>query len=99
MEKPGLYVVSTEVTNEGMKYTDAFYVATKFCIIQRDAEQSLLRVSAEVRYVKSVNGIARGNDELNDRPIDREKSFTVSVAFIDKNANASIETSIMNYSE
>lgn len=61
MEKPGLlYVVSAEVFNEGMKYTDAFYVATRFCLFQHDAKRSHLRISAEVKYIKSVNGIARG---------------------------------------
>lgn len=60
MEKPKLiYVLSSEVYNEGMKYTDAFYVATKFCMTQRDAEHSSLRATAEVRYTKSVNGFIR----------------------------------------
>jgi hypothetical protein len=55
-----MYVISTEVNNEGMKYTDAFYVATRFCMVQRDAGHSSLRISAEIRYIKNVNGIARG---------------------------------------
>jgi hypothetical protein len=55
-------VVSTEVHNEGMKYTDAFFVATRFCMVQRDAEHTALRISAEIKYVKSVNGIARGRN-------------------------------------
>jgi len=42
-----------------MKYTDAFFVATRFCMFQRSAKDSSLRVSAEVRYVKSVNAIAK----------------------------------------
>jgi hypothetical protein len=54
-----MYVVSTEVANEGMKYTDSFIVATRFCMFQRDAKHSSLRVTAEVRYVKTVNGIAK----------------------------------------
>ena len=62
-----MYVVSSEVFNEGMKYTDAFYVATRFCIWQRDVKQSSLRISAEVRYVKNVNGIAKGKTDLSDR--------------------------------
>ncbi len=52
-------MINTEVFNEGMKYTDAFFVATRFCMFQRDAKKSSLRITAEVRYVKSVNGIAR----------------------------------------
>jgi hypothetical protein len=42
-----------------MKYTDAFYVATRFCMTQRDAEHSSLRVTAEIRYIKNVNSIAK----------------------------------------
>jgi hypothetical protein len=60
MEHPqSIYVVSTEVRNEGAKYTDAFYVATRFCLIQRDAEHSALRISAEIRYIKPVNSLIK----------------------------------------
>lgn len=59
-----MYVVNSEVFNEGMKYTDAFYVATRFCIWQRDNKKSALRISAEVRYVKNVNAIAKGKIDL-----------------------------------
>lgn len=59
-----MHVVNTEVFNEGMKYTDAFYVATRFCMWQRDAKHSFIRISAEVRYVKSVNGIAKGKRQI-----------------------------------
>jgi hypothetical protein len=55
-----MYAVNTEVYNEGMRYTDAFYVATRFCMFQQDAQHSSLRISAEVRYVKNVNAIAKG---------------------------------------
>ena len=30
-----------------------------FCMFQRDKNSSFLRVTGEVRYVKSVNGIAK----------------------------------------
>jgi hypothetical protein len=60
VEKPHLiYVLSSEVYNEGMKYTDAFYVATRFCMTQRDAEHSSLKVTAEIKYIKNVNGIVK----------------------------------------
>lgn len=60
MEKSKLiYVLSSEVYNEGMKYTDAFYVATKFCMTQRDAGHSFLHATAEVRYTKNVNSFIR----------------------------------------
>lgn len=42
-----------------MKYTDAFYVATKFCMIQKDAENCSLKVTAEIKYVKNVNGLIK----------------------------------------
>lgn len=55
-----MYVVKTEVYNEGVKYTDAFFVATKYCMFQRDAKTCGLRVSAEIKYIKSINGIIKG---------------------------------------
>jgi hypothetical protein len=42
-----------------MKYTDAFYVATRFCMTQRDAEHCSLRVTAEVKYIKNVNSFIK----------------------------------------
>ncbi|CAF3574836.1 unnamed protein product [Adineta steineri] len=66
VDKPHLmYVLSTEVYNEGMKYTDAFYVATKFCMVQCDSEHSSLRVTAEIRYIKSVYGFIKTFIEKN----------------------------------
>ena len=44
-----------------MRYTDTFCVATRFCMVQRDAEHSSLRISAEPQYIKNVNSFARGN--------------------------------------
>ena len=60
VEKPrSLYVVNSDVYNEGMKYTDTFFVATRFCMFQRDAKHSFFRVTAEVKYVKNVNAIIK----------------------------------------
>ena len=42
-----------------MKYTDTFYVATRFCMTQRDAEHCSLLATAEVRYIKSVNSFIK----------------------------------------
>ncbi|CAF4735712.1 unnamed protein product, partial [Rotaria sp. Silwood2] len=62
VEKPHLmYIINTEIYNEGMKYTDAFYVATRFCLVQYDAQHSSLRVTAETRYIKNVNGFIKSN--------------------------------------
>ncbi|CAF1068996.1 unnamed protein product [Rotaria sordida] len=66
VEKPHLmYIVNTEVYNEGMKYTDAFYVATRFCAVKNDSEHSSLRITAEIKYIKSVNGFVRTFVEKN----------------------------------
>lgn len=54
-----MYILNTAVYNEGMKYTDAFYVATRFCMIQCDAEHSSLRITAETRYIKNINSFAK----------------------------------------
>ncbi|CAF3313388.1 unnamed protein product [Rotaria socialis] len=59
------YVVRADVYNEGMKYTDAFFVATQFCLFQSDAEHCALRVTAQVKYIKNVNAIARAFIEKN----------------------------------
>jgi hypothetical protein len=70
-----------------MKYTDAFYVATRFCMTQRDAEHCSLLATAEVRYVKNVNSIVKSKENV---------FFNITqlfffVAFIEKNAYSSIE--------
>ncbi|CAF1135138.1 unnamed protein product [Rotaria sp. Silwood1] len=60
VEKPHLmYILNTEVYNEGIRYTDTFYVATRFCMIQYDAEHSSLRITAEMRYIKHINGFIK----------------------------------------
>ncbi|CAF2519216.1 unnamed protein product [Rotaria sp. Silwood2] len=66
VEKPHfMYILNTEVYNEGMRYTDTFYVATRFCMVQYDADHSSLRVTAEIRYIKNVNGFIRTFIEKN----------------------------------
>jgi len=54
-----MYVIRTEIYNEGVKYTDAFFVATQYCLFQLDAEHSSLRMSTELKYIKNVNGIIK----------------------------------------
>lgn len=48
------YIIDTEVRNEGIKYADSFYVATRYCLIQIGPNKSHLKVTSEVRYVKSL---------------------------------------------
>lgn len=59
-EKTGsIYILYSEVYNEGIKYADTFYVATQFCMIQKDPEHSSLRTTAEIRYIKNVNSLIK----------------------------------------
>ncbi|CAF0794972.1 unnamed protein product [Adineta steineri] len=60
-----VYVINTDVYNEGVKYTDSFYVASRYCMYQRDAKHSSLRISAEIKYIKSVNGFIKSFIEKN----------------------------------
>ena len=90
-----MYVVNTEVFNEGMKYTDAFYVATRFCMFQRNAKHSSLRVTAEVKYVKNVNAIAKGKPIFDMIWLD----MSIVSAFIEKNCNSNIEDGVNNQSK
>jgi hypothetical protein len=48
------YIIDTEVRNEGIKYADAFFVASRYCLIQIGPNKSHLKVTCEVRYVKSL---------------------------------------------
>ena len=48
------YIIDTEVRNEGIKYADAFFVASRYCLVQTGANRSHLKVTCEVRYVKSL---------------------------------------------
>ena len=92
VERPrSIYVLSSEVYNEGMKYTDTFYVATKFCMTQRDARHSSLRATAEVRYTKNVNSFIKSKSNVCVYSFD---DCFLLVAFIEKNAYASIEEGV-----
>lgn len=88
-----VYVVRSEVSNEGMKYTDTFVVVTQFCVFQCDPEHTSLRATAEIKYVKSVNAIAKGKTAMS-------KFFIIILinllAFIEKNAYGSIEGGVQN---
>ncbi|CAM4917426.1 unnamed protein product [Rotaria socialis] len=65
-EKPhSVYVVTTEAYSEGMKYADTFYILTRFCMVQKDAEHSSLLISAEPKFIKYVNVFIRAIIEKN----------------------------------
>ena len=53
------YVVNAEVRNEGIKYADSFYVATRYCLVQVGGDRTHLRVTCEVKYVKTVMGMIK----------------------------------------
>jgi hypothetical protein len=53
------YVIDTEVRNEGIKYADSFFVASRYCLIQIAPNKSHLKVTCEVRYVKSLMAIIK----------------------------------------
>jgi len=59
------YIVDTEVRNEGIKYADAFYVASRYCLIQTGRNKSHLKLTCEVKYVKSLMAIIKSFIEKN----------------------------------
>jgi hypothetical protein len=53
------YIADTEIRNEGVTYADSFYIATRYCLVQVDRVHSSLKVTSEVKYVKSIMGVAK----------------------------------------
>lgn len=63
---PGkLYVIQTEVNNEGIPYGDSFYIANRYCMTRTSNMSSRLRVSSEVTYQKSVWGFVKNMIDKN----------------------------------
>ena len=79
-----------------MKYTDAFYVATQFCLLQRDTEHCGLKISAEIRYLKQVNGFIKCKCV---RFFIVLSILGVFSAFIEKNAHSSIDNGVKDQSK
>ncbi|XP_021349375.1 GRAM domain-containing protein 1B-like isoform X3 [Mizuhopecten yessoensis] len=66
LSKPGsLYVVDTECSMAGIPYADAFVVVNRFCISHVTRHKSRLRITTEIRYKKSVWGLAKSMIEKN----------------------------------
>lgn len=66
LSKPGsLYVVDTECSMAGIPYADAFLVVNRFCISRVTHQKSRLRITTEMRYKKSVWGLAKSMIEKN----------------------------------
>lgn len=63
---PGkIYMVHAEVNNEGIPYGDSFSITSRYCITRASVTTSRLRVTAEVKYHKSVWGFVRNMIEKN----------------------------------
>ncbi|CAF1235827.1 unnamed protein product [Rotaria magnacalcarata] len=59
------FVIETEVSNEGVKFSDTFCLLIRFCIVQTSPTTTHLLVTARIHYVKSVNGIIKQFIERN----------------------------------
>ena len=95
VEKPHvMFVVSAEVFNEGIKYADTFLAATQFCLLQRDADHSSLRLTAEIKFIKPVNGIIKCKRATEILLL--QSTISHRLAFIEKNAYTSIEAGVNN---
>ncbi|CAF0821961.1 unnamed protein product [Rotaria sp. Silwood1] len=65
-KEPGShYIVETEVFNEGVKYSDTFSLAIRYCIVQTSVTTTHLRVTAHVRFCKSLMGFIKQIIERN----------------------------------
>lgn len=53
------YVLETEVCNDGVKYSDTFSLFIRYCLVQISPTTTNLRVTAQVRFCKPVNGIIK----------------------------------------
>lgn len=63
------YILDTEVRNEGIKYADAFFVASRYCLVQTGPHRSHLKLTCEVKYVKSLMAIIK----CKHSPVDRSQ--------------------------
>ncbi|CAF4989167.1 unnamed protein product, partial [Rotaria sp. Silwood1] len=80
------YIVDTEVRNEGIKYADAFFVASRYCLVQTGPNKSHLKVTCEVRYLKSLMIIIKSFIEKNAMAA-LQDSYTDLIKRIDINCS------------
>ena len=91
------YIIDTEVRNEGIKYADTFFVASRYCLVQIGPNKSHLKVTCEVRYVKSVMMIIKCTTCIF---LSMESSIDfIFLAFIEKNAMAALQDSFTDLSK
>ena len=52
-------IVETEIRNEGVPYADSFCLLSRFCLIQTGPTTCHLKITAEVKFVKSIIGFMK----------------------------------------
>jgi len=52
-------MLETDVYNEGVKFSDTFSLILRYCLVQTSVTTTHLRVTANIIYNKSVNGIIK----------------------------------------
>merc|ERR1719312_270770 len=63
---PGhIYNVDVETTNADIPYADTFFVATHFCVVKVNDEESLLTVLCDIKYKKAPWGLVKSFIEKN----------------------------------
>jgi len=53
------YILETEVSNEGVKFSDTFYLSIRYCLVQKSVTTTNLRVTAQIHFSKTVNGFLK----------------------------------------
>ena len=53
------YMVETEVSNEGVKFSDTFSLTIRFCLVQTSITTTKLCVTAHIVYNKPVIGFIK----------------------------------------
>ena len=53
------YILEAEVFNEGVRYSDSFSLCIRYCLVQTSFTTTNLRITALVRFFKTVNGLVK----------------------------------------
>ncbi len=54
-----LYVIEAEVVNDGVKFSDAFALLIRYCLVQTAPTTTHLYVTAQVHFKKTLNGLIK----------------------------------------
>lgn len=92
------YVVSAEVCNEGVKYADTFVSAINMCMFQCDPDHCSVRFSAEIKFIKNVNGLIKCEKKFYTTIFLKLLRFHF-VALLEKGAYISIENGLVDLSK